>query len=423
MAILEPQPGATIILDDQYHFLPHPSVPSMAFAQEGRKAVVYQLAKNGRKYALKIFKSQYRDASMVGTSENLSQLAFRGLEACSRLCFTRPAYAGLINQFPDMEYAVLMPWINGSTWFDVVYQGTALTPDASKTIAKNTADVLANLEKGGYAHCDVAGANVIVNTLTGEVNFIDVEDMFGPRLPDPSAYPLGTDGYHHKDGRTRPKGQWCAAGDRFSAAVLFSEMLGWCDADVRERRDEEHYFSPAEMQDPSSSRYQRLLETLKGLSRTVADCFERAWKSATLEDCPSMAEWAKALEFPIITQWIPIVAPPSAAAVYNLSWGPPINIKVPTPPNIVFKSISSVPQTPKPFASPTSLLWQPCFGSDGYIVQESDDAFFTQLREFYRGAQTSCSIAQMNTPKYYRVCAFNSTGNSPWSTTIVVIKQ
>lgn len=424
MSILEPQPGSTIMLDEKYQFLPHPTVPSMAFAQEGRKAVVYQVAKNGHKYALKVFKPKFRDASILITSHNLSQLNLKGLEACSRLCFTRPSYAGLINQYPDMEYAVLMPWIEGSTWFDVVYQGTALNQDACKMIAKNTADVLSNLEREGYAHCDVAGANVIVNTLNGDVNFIDVEDMYGPDLPDPTAYPLGTDGYQHKDGRTRSKGQWCAAGDRFSAAILFSEMLGWFDAEVRKQRDEEHYFSLVELQDPTSPRYLCLLETLKGLSKTVAGCFERAWSSATLEECPTITEWAKALEFPIVSQWIPITAPPPAAP-YKITWGEPIVAPaIVASFNPIFVPIVALatPDAPKFFrrVSITSLAWEPSMGADEYLVQESDDSSFSQYSEYYKGSQTTCVITVANAPRFYRVCALNSAGNSLWSNLVIV---
>lgn len=428
MAVLEPQPGTTITLDDTYRFLPHPTVPAMAFAQEGRKAVVYQLAKNGRKFALKIFKPAFRDPSMVNTSQNISKLAFKGLEACERTCFTRSNFAGLINQYPDMEYAVLMPWVNGSTWFDVVFQGMALNQDACKMIAKNTADVLANLEKQGYAHCDVAGPNVIVNTLNGEVGFIDVEDMYGPGLPKPTALPRGTEGYRHRFLDTdQNKHQWCAAGDRFSAAVLFAEMLGWSNTEIRNARDDEHYFSTSEMQDPACQRYIRLLDILKALSQIVAEYFERAWNSATLDECPTLTEWAKALEFPIVTQWIPVAAPPPAAP-YKFSWGDPIVAPAMKPPTfvsiIVVPDITTPAEAPKFFrrASLTSLAWLPSFGADGYLVQESEDDVFAQAKEYYKGDQTECAITTDGTQKYYRVCSFNNAGNSPWSV-VVKVKQ
>lgn len=426
MAVLEPQPGTTITLDDTYKFLPHPTVPAMAFAQEGRKAVVYQLAKNGRKYALKIFKPKFRDPSMVSTSQNLSNLALRGLEACDRICFTRSNFTGLINQYPDLEYAVLMPWVNGSTWFDVVFQGMAINQDACKQIAKNTANVLANLERQGYAHCDIAGPNVIVNTLNGDVSFIDVEDMYGPNLPEPNAYPLGTDGYQHLEARKRIKGQWCAAGDRFSAAVLFAEMLGWSSADIRNNRDEEHYFSIGEMQNPSSQRYLRLLKFLRDLSKEIGGFFERAWNSSTLEECPTLAEWAKALEFPIVTQWIPIEAPPPAAS-YVFLWSDPI--VAPTQKTFEFVKIvveiddTAPPEAPKFFRSlSTSLAWLPSFGAEGYLVQESSEISFAQPIQYYKGNQTECAIQPDGTSKFYRVCSFNKSGNSKWSV-VVTVKQ
>lgn len=425
MAVFDPQPGTKILLDDEYVFLPHPVSPTIVFAQEGRKAVVYQLERNRQTYALKVFKPKFRGPAMLKTSESLSSLSFKGLEACSRRCFSRADYSHLINKYPEMEYAVLMPWISGSTWFDVVYQGTPLTQDACKLIARNTVGVLAELEKQGYAHCDLAGGNVIVNTLNGEVSLIDVEDMFGPGLTEPTAFPMGTDGYQHRDSRALPKGQWILSGDRFSAAVLLAEMLGWFSADIRNNSDEEHYFSTQEMQDPASQRYLLMLNTLSGLSQDVADYFERAWNSSTLEECPTMAEWATALEFPLVRRWIPISAPPPAAP-YNFSWTEPIPV-IPSPPQLFVPleldfGTSTPPDSPKFFRrqSLTSLAWMPSYGANGYLVQESDNDTFSHPLEFYNGLQTECTIQPCDHPKYYRVCSYNDSGNSTWSDIIIV---
>jgi serine/threonine protein kinase len=407
MSTLEPRPGDTIVLDATYAFTPHPTLPKMAFGQEGRKELVYQLSKNGGRFAFKIFKPQYRVASLVDTCRNLSKLSIGGFEACRRLCFARPLYSKLIDQYPDLEYAVLMPWIQGSTWFDVVMSRASLSKDACKTIAKNTAEVLANLEKQGYAHCDVAGSNVIVNTVQGQVNFIDVEDMFGPGLPKPSACPMGTEGYQHPSSRAnQDRGQWCLSGDRFSAAVLLAEMLGWFDPEIRKIGDQEHFFAPGEMQDPNGQRYKRLLSTLRGLSKKVADCFERAWTSATLEDCPPLAEWAKLLEFPVVSEWIPIPAPPPAAAPV-ISWE---------------KLRRPVPDAPKFFrrTSKDVLEWLSSQGAEGYIVQESEDDSFSRFREIHKGESTRCRISSQKSPRYYRVCAYSLSGSSPWSSILSV---
>lgn len=75
MSRFDPQPGDRIALASiGYEAMPHPAVPTMAFGQEGRKAVVYQLKSSGKFFALKIFKKLYREAYLVDTCRALAQL-------------------------------------------------------------------------------------------------------------------------------------------------------------------------------------------------------------------------------------------------------------------------------------------------------------------------------------------------------------
>jgi DNA-directed RNA polymerase subunit RPC12/RpoP len=268
----------------------------MAFGQEGRKAIVYQLERNGQLFALKIFKPVYREPYLVDTCQALSQLTLRGLEVCTRQCLTSHGAKSLIEQCPDVEYAVLMPWVDGSTWFDILFSGTKISQDESQGLAKSTVEVLAGLEQRGFAHCDIAGGNVIVHTTTGSASLIDVEDMFGPGLPPPGSFPQGTGGYQHQASRTAKWGQWCAEGDRFSAAVLLVEMLTWHHPQIRQEADGEHYFAEGELQDPNSLRYKLAVEILASISPQIADCFERAWRVPTLAEAPALGEWAELLK-------------------------------------------------------------------------------------------------------------------------------
>jgi hypothetical protein len=434
MPRFDPKPGDQLVLDPTtYRVTPHPVVPTMAFGQEGRKAIVYQLRSNSHLFALKIFKPSFRDASLVDTCQALSHLTQPGLEVCERDCLTPSSAASLLRQYPEMEYAVLMPWIVGSTWFDILVNNTRIGEDACKQMAQSTAEVLADLETRGYAHCDVAGGNVIVNTTSGAVSFIDVEDMFGPSLPAPSAFPQGTDGYQHRASRVAEQGQWCAEGDRFSAAVLLAEILAWHDARIRKAADEETYFAPHELQDPSSSRYQLMRDTLAGMSSEVAACFECAWNSATLAECPSLSEWAQLLEFPIVSAWLPIEAPPPPAP-YQPEFTQ-IEVGPVTQPVFEFVDFSSLvtpqaagtpPQTPKFFRISKSpddgayvLQWLAMQGAEGYIVEASEDEGFTHATQVYQGPDTGWKDPeQPEGIRYYRLCAYNAAGNSAWSDTV-----
>ena len=424
MPTFDPQPGEQITLDqDTYQVMPHPAQPAMAFGQEGRKAIVFQLSKNGGLFALKIFKRKYRQPLLVETCDHLSQLALPGLEVCRRRCLTPATATALLQQFPEMEYAVLMPWIRGSTWFDILITKTPIDKGASQKIAKNTATVLAELEQRGYAHCDVAAANVIVNTMTGEVNFIDVEDMFGPGLPSLGDLPSGTDGYHHRTSRASPQGQWCGEGDRFSSAVLLAEMLAWHDPRIRQQAEDDHYFAEDELQNPDAARYRLMLEALGGLSPSLADCFARAWLAPTLADCPALSEWAKLVEFPFVTSWSPIQAP-SPQQRYNIaSWTPipPEAHQAYAPSFIPIGAPTQPPKTPIYFrlTGARALAWQAAENATTYVVESANDPSFANPTPIYNGADTHCVDPDPSgVIKYYRIRGVNAKGASPWSNAI-----
>jgi serine/threonine protein kinase len=422
MAEFEPIPNEMIKLDDEYRFTPHPVVPSMVFGQEGRKGTVYQLSKNGEKFAFKVFKPSFRDNKMVENTHNLSKMICEGFEANKRICFTKPSYSALINDFPELEFAVLMPWITGSTWFDVIVNKTPLIQSQCWALAKNTARVLASIEKNGYAHCDVASANVIVNIDTGKVSFIDVEDMFGNNFPDPSAYPMGTDGYQHKNSRRNQKGQWCKSGDRFSAAILLIEMLTWCNADIRKMADDEHFFSINELQDVKNERYHSVQNELKKSSQKITECFERAWKSQSLDECPSLTEWAEALELPIVSKWNPIIAPPPPAAPFKGWTGKVTPISPPPPYEPHFNPLANLTLPPPVFLWRQSekLFWKQIEGAEGYKVQESSTIDFINATEYYNGNQLNCNIQKKQIPMFYRVCGYSANVPGRWSNIVKV---
>lgn len=312
MATFSPLPGDNIIIGEKnFSTMSHPVVPSMTFGQEGRKATVYQLKNNGNLFALKVFKPMYRQPSLFRTCQSLSKITLPGLEVCNRLCLTTATHRSLLTKYPELEYAVLMPWVQGTTWFDMIASESALSLDDGKLLAKNTALTLYRLEQLGLAHCDIAGPNVIINPSAGQVSIIDVEDMFGPFFKKENGYPSGTSGYQHRVVQTLTKGQWQAEGDRFAAAILIAEILAWHKINIRQAAEAEHFFDNDELQNPRSPRFSLILEILSGLSPKLADCFHRAWHSRSLVDCPSLKEWYTHLKELPVRKWAPIEALPS----------------------------------------------------------------------------------------------------------------
>ena len=270
-------------------------MPSFAFGQEGRKALVFQVSggASNAQYALKIFKQAFRVPDLVEVCDGLAQYStWRGLEVCDRVCLHRPEHADAIDKYDDLEYAVLMPWITGSTWYDIVVSETPLTRVDALTFANATAQVLAALEESGLAHCDVAAPNIIINATTGMAHLIDVEDMFAPGFAPPGALPAGTDGYAHLTAST---GLWNRHADRFAGAVLIAEMAAWHDPEIRDKADEEHYFGAQEMQQ-DVPRYQLIKRVLTDLDPPLAELFEQAWFSEELSDAPALKEWQDAVD-------------------------------------------------------------------------------------------------------------------------------
>jgi WD40 repeat protein len=313
-----PNVGDELTLNNvTYRIAEHPAAPGIPYGQEGRAGIVYQLLPADRSAgfqpaALKVFRARFRTPALVSQAEKLAAFAdLPGLTVCRRTVLTPTRHADLLRREPDLTYAVLMPWIEGPTWVEVMLEKRPLTPQQALDLARAFAQVLVRMEEQGLAHCDLSGPNVLLPMLAGQtadrrpqtayrpsstVELVDVEGLYAPGLPRPEALPSGSAGYAH---RTAREGLWGPTADRFAGAVLLAEMLGWGDESVREACYGETYFDPAEMPAQGSAnppRYRTLLAALaRHYGQPVADLFERAWTSETLADCPTFGEWLVAL--------------------------------------------------------------------------------------------------------------------------------
>ncbi len=280
-----------------YHVAEHPALPGVPYIQRGARGFVIQLKSPGPdRYALKYFKIKYRVPELVSIGKALRQYAdLPGLRAAYRTVFTTKTHPDLIRKYPALEYGVLMPWLPGNTWFDVITKRAPLSPLESLQLAQQTGRVLASLEEKGLAHCDIAGANVMVERHENRVELVDIEEMHGSGLPRPVELPAGQEGYQHQS--SAANGQWSAEGDRFGGAVLIAEILGWHSAKIRDNSADEHYFAATEVQKPDSPRFGLLQELLRtDYSPEVADTFEAAWRSTSLTDCPPLKTWRAVLD-------------------------------------------------------------------------------------------------------------------------------
>ncbi len=290
----QPQPGQELLIHgESYQIAEHPAAPGMPHGQEGRRAVVYRLlAQDGTEVALKVFKPQFRVPLMVAVAERLEPFAVMpGLQACRRMVLTGSRDADLLRDQPDLIYAVLMPWVDGPTWQEIVLSNETLSPEGALRLAYSLARLLMTMEERGLAHTDLSGPNLIVQP-SQSVALVDLEEMYGPGFIKPAVLGCGSPGYAHA---SATYGLWSETADRFSGAVLVAEMLGWFDPGVRQETWGESFFSPDEMQ-KESNRFVSLRAVLeKSWGTRVASLFSRAWRSDSLVSCPTFAEWVLAM--------------------------------------------------------------------------------------------------------------------------------
>lgn len=289
----------------RYTVAEHPAAPGVAYGQEGRAGFVFQLHGPDRSlHALKVFKPRFQTPALVGLTERITRYAdLSGLQACRRIVLTARRQRDLVRQHLDLNYAVLMPWVAGPTWMEVVARKLALSPERSLKLASAFLDLLAEMEERGLAHCDLSGPNLMLPALAESpgpaVALVDLEQMYGPGLDRPDLLPGGSPGYAHK---TAPSGLWSAHADRFAGVILLAEMLGWCDERVRQAAWGESYFSPEEIQ-TDSSRHRTLVTVLRQhWGDGIATLLESAWTSDSLTECPNFGAWLARLP-----QDVPIV--------------------------------------------------------------------------------------------------------------------
>ncbi|GGA38783.1 hypothetical protein [Paenibacillus physcomitrellae] len=300
-----PNPGDQIQIGGTNYIIgTHPAAPGMAYAQAGRQGVVYQLIpENGEAsltMALKIFLPKFRIPSRVHLSQTMEEFSrLQGLKVCQREVLTPEINGKLIAEYPDLLYAVLMPWVHGWTWMDVLGGGDAMSPAESLEAARLLSSVGSAMEQRGIAHCDLSAPNVMFTEDSSSrlgIELVDVEQMFSPRLDPPDLLLGGSPGYaSSRTSAGHPSAVWNAYADRFSGAVLIAEMLGWCEPEVRELAWGESYFDPEEMQRPCE-RYYLLNRTLEQRwGKETAELFARAWGSGDSRFCPTFGEWVIAL--------------------------------------------------------------------------------------------------------------------------------
>lgn len=303
----QPKPGDEILIHgEKYVVGQHPAAPGIAYAQTGRQGTVYKLVpQNGQEYeakALKVFFPKFRVPAMVYQSEQMEKYSeISGLQVCKRDVLTPERNGKLISEHGDLLYSVLMPWVDGISWFDIICDKKQLTTEESVILASSLASIGSAMEQRGIAHCDLSAPNVLVPFFSeverpegaAAVELVDVEQLYSPKMDRPDALLAGSAGYAAH--RIVNSGLWSSYADRFAGAVILAEMLGFSDPDIVNRTYGESFFDQRELQ-TSSERYRKLQQSLESrFGSKIAELFGRAWHSQDLSSCPTFGEWLVAI--------------------------------------------------------------------------------------------------------------------------------
>ncbi|HZO73005.1 MAG TPA: hypothetical protein VFB60_12460 [Ktedonobacteraceae bacterium] len=308
MADFRPHLGLTLNIGAaQFTFVQHPLFPDdqeEVFAIEGGEAMVYQLREvaSGKIWTLKVSKTPFRGKHILRSTNALAPYAhLPGLSLGRRVCFTKATHPALIAAHPGLEYAVLMPWLSGQSWAGFLANRATgpdnepYTPQVALKLAIAMAQVLWDLEAHSLAHTDIAGSNVLLMPAFNLVELLDLENLYMPNSPIPQQCSQGSPGYQHRSLDRR--GYWRPDGDRFSGAIIITEMLTWCDARVQKLTppNAESLFPLEDLQQINTPRWRVVRDALWNICPPALRLFDQAWSSTDLSQCPELSAWAMTL--------------------------------------------------------------------------------------------------------------------------------
>lgn len=321
----EPGPNEEFVLTIDgrayaFRTLPHPSAPASAHVISAGRADVHRVQElaTGGEYALKVFMARHRGPHIEEVCMRLdAHKRSGGLLVCDRRCLAPGRADATIAEYPNLAFAVLMPWIRGESWFDVLAKGKsggAWRETDGLAFALRLATVLFRLERSGMAHGDISSGNVILNRQTGDLQLVDVEDLYAAGWPRPQSPSPGTPGYRHRDPAADV---WTAHADRFAAALLIAEILAWSVPEIRRLAHGESYFDQAAIDRKDDAAYAPLRSAIAGAGGGLASLLDRVWTAPAIAACPPMSEWYAALQSVSVARYGITIepSPPSSPAV------------------------------------------------------------------------------------------------------------
>lgn len=296
----EPTPGMHILLgEENIEFTSlEMNKPSSVYVygEQGKEATVYRVVKNNKFHALKVFRFKYQHRRLINTVKQLNSLKnLDGLATAERIIIDRDTYPDLIKIYPELNFSILMPWIEGRSWGRIIEDNKDMQYEDYLKIAKLLSKVISNLEKYKLAHCDLSHNSFMVDSSFSALQLFDLENMYGHNMPRPvPEVSYGTPGY-------RPlwiaeNGLWDVKGDRFAFAILCAEIITWHNKSIRDNKARiDSFFSEEEIGD-TSPRFNFMVYCLSQLSPKLPELFQKAWFSTRLDQCPTISHWKEVID-------------------------------------------------------------------------------------------------------------------------------
>lgn len=295
-----PGPGEPLVLfGETFHIRAHPGAAGMPHSSEGSRGTVYGLVsqKDRSLHAIKLLRRKYRGPHIIAANERLLPLHdLPGLAAAARRVV--PGSEPAVRQYQDLAYSILIPWLTGNTWFDLLNEARAgawkLERGVAVALCHRFLVVMAALEGRGAAHTDISPGNVMIDRDTQQIALLDLEDMYLPGAERPIDPSTGSAGYRHAS-MTNGASLWHAAGDRYAAAVLAAEILILAEPNLSRLATEQGFFADHYGTEIGRARYALAEPWLHLIAPGFLEVFRRSWHAATLESCPTLAQMGAAL--------------------------------------------------------------------------------------------------------------------------------
>lgn len=394
--------------NEVFRFAPHPVAPAMVWAQESATSTVYKLANQRRSVALKVFKPHAKFELTQSLNETLAWARNSpGMETCDRRVISRENARELVERHKSLEYAILMPWQEGLTWFEIIYTKRALSFKQCYELVKEMVWVLYGLELNSLTHCDLAADNIMIDLKAKKVHLLDVENVYAPWLTRPT--PLALDrstGYYCPD--AWQDDLWGEYSDRFAGSLLIVEMLCWADPRVREIASRESFFEAGDLK-TDCERYRLVCGILALYGRDFVEAFKQNWESVSLRDCVPLKVWYDLVsELPpsLITDW------DSGMRSY-VEQHQRLETRL-TSPTL---HLVEIDEHNRPH-----LAWSVVENAEGYVLEESRNLSSVKPTRHHLGMRVAWwPISGRQGEFYYRVKAVASDQAGPWSNVITTL--